>query len=419
MTFQSSSSPNAPPIPASNGFRVVDTASSQGAPLSPSNFGGLETNGDLVAPLPFLPTSRLYLAVDCGGTKAAAAISDQNGRLLARGFGGPANFTDVGLAKFLEAVSAAIKQALLVVICSQGELPHPTPLFEAAWFGIAGVDSASDVHQLSPFLASLLSLPQPSKRLLVANDTSLLAAPVRDPEYPSIRSGVVVIAGTGSIVMSFKEEEDGTLTTLNRVGGFGWLLGDEGSGFWVGRDALRYVLDQADRERSSSRTDNSSELGRHLLRDRILEQWHLSSTDELLNAVYSNRPLASSSKASTTQSLQERKHRLASLAPLVFHLAFKHGDPCSLSILQGQARGLASQVAAILRTEPGWDSHLEASSSVLCMGGSLLGVERYRELLTEELRLQGIVFHRCVFVGDPAKSGAIALARLWEGGEKR
>ncbi|EPQ25609.1 uncharacterized protein PFL1_06933 [Pseudozyma flocculosa PF-1] len=262
---------------------------------------------------------RLYLAIDCGGTKAAAVISDQDGHVVGRGFGGPANFTDVGLDAFLLSVQEAIHQAL--GCCKNLHSTSPTtlppgvarraePLFEAAWLGIAGVDSEVDVQQLTPYLATLLSLPYPSNRLMVANDTSLLAAPVRDTAHPDIRSGVVVIAGTGSIVMSFKADDGGLLQTLGRVGGFGWLLGDEGSGYWVGRDALRFILDQADRDRlggssmfaddtfgsSSSSSASASKLDvtrakeqDHLLRDRILDLWNLTSVDELLNAVYSNR----------------------------------------------------------------------------------------------------------------------------------
>ncbi|KDN37666.1 hypothetical protein K437DRAFT_259725 [Tilletiaria anomala UBC 951] len=401
-------------------------------------------------------SSRLYLSVDCGGSKTAAAVADGRGVILGRGLGGAANYTDVGLGNFLRSVRNTVDAAMSavaahaytrtaqspddeaaivrdkamqwsaqskawrrhrytastgsgtyvhdggtgacnsvgdghaapepssfddegsgaprfslpisnsVLFSSQQQQRHARPppppplIFEAAWFGIAGVDSPADVMRLSPHLASLLSLPHPSPRLIVANDTSLLAAPVHDAAFPGTRTGVVTIAGTGSIVMSYRpDQQGGGLRTIGRAGGFGWLLGDEGSGYAVGRDAVRKVLEQADRERiqrdyamhaswhekapglqpqpqqqqqapsSSSPTATAApgpaakRLGlaangsstfsasypstssattaslniperslkladmSHALRDRILQAWGLLSTDGLFNAVYS------------------------------------------------------------------------------------------------------------------------------------
>jgi N-acetylglucosamine kinase-like BadF-type ATPase len=612
------------------------------APASSSSSSSAAAAGvaslSLSAPGPSRRTSRsrtpprLYLAVDCGGTKAAAVVCDGSGRVRGRGFGGPANYTDVGLAAFLRSVDCAVRAALANVADAtpsasaaprsasrspQDASPYFTPSpvrapapaeqldaarlspptgvapadgspapFEAAWFGIAGVDSAADVTALSPHLAALLGLPYPSPRLIVANDTSLLAAPVTDPAHAHIRSGVVVIAGTGSIVMSFGQSDTGLLKTLGRVGGFGWLLGDEGSGYAVGRDAVRLVLDQADRERLLAEPGTSScspvrcgeeqvETAEHRLRDRILKHWGLSSTDDLLNAVYSNdtppsfpaigasaapsvassspspatsrrgsvhsdspsedddeedaagghtmiaydrstssaRPALHESHATVrgrssprtaeavsaaadataepsasllppsaplvdTQALGspipslcpspsaptvelptgesssaapqrerrpslslplgagssegaaavspgavataaahavgERKHRLASLAPLVFHLAFAHTDATCLAILRRQARAIAEQVCEVLRPGPSSAAHLRADRSVLCCGGSLVGVARYRAVLEEELARLGVVFARVEYVGDPAMRGAAALAGVWE-----
>ncbi|PWN99731.1 hypothetical protein FA09DRAFT_294864 [Tilletiopsis washingtonensis] len=410
------------------------------APASSSSSSSAAAAGvaslSLSAPGPSRRTSRsrtpprLYLAVDCGGTKAAAVVCDGSGRVRGRGFGGPANYTDVGLAAFLRSVDCAVPPAEQL---DAARLSPPTGVapadgspapFEAAWFGIAGVDSAADVTALSPHLAALLGLPYPSPRLIVANDTSLLAAPVTDPAHAHIRSGVVVIAGTGSIVMSFGQSDTGLLKTLGRVGGFGWLLGDEGSGYAVGRDAVRLVLDQADRERLLAEPGTSScspvrcgeeqvETAEHRLRDRILKHWGLSSTDDLLNAVYSN-DTPPSFPAIGASAAPSRKHRLASLAPLVFHLAFAHTDATCLAILRRQARAIAEQVCEVLRPGPSSAAHLRADRSVLCCGGSLVGVARYRAVLEEELARLGVVFARVEYVGDPAMRGAAALAGVWE-----
>ena len=73
--------------------------------------------------------------------------------------------------------------------------------------------------------------------VLVVND-ALVALEAGAPDEP----GVVVIAGTGSIAYGRNERNQAA-----RAGGWGYMLGDEGSGYWIGRAALRAVLREADR----------------------------------------------------------------------------------------------------------------------------------------------------------------------------
>lgn len=593
-----------------------------------------------------IPPRRLYLAIDCGGSKAAAAISISSPQpgapptFLSRGQGGAANYTDVGLERFLRSVQQAVENALdhggiewRHLRSKSGApssllLPDPTsgdplsgsaspvslptsvtpfpPLFFAAWLGIAGVDSSQNIAALSPYLSQLLAIPAPSPRLIVANDTSLLASPVleHDDETAAegVSEGVVCIAGTGSIVMSFRSRHQrmsrtggslspasvgaggGLLESVGRVGGFGWLLGDEGGGYMVGKKAVRAVLDQADwdrlvgcdedsfdesEEETSAPKAGLAKRGQRctpLLRNHILAHWGLNSTDDLLDTVYANDSTAASSSSSVggqrasiatsaassvpdspllsqrtsldegranrqwtesehrgsqgaggdqaqgtseslpaqadsssssksqpqpigsealgdpgsastedpdrpsasfsrptlqhvstppspltalnsssvdqdgqphavTQSAGVRKLRLASLAPLVFDLAFKHGDETSLRILQGEIECLVDQIELLLRrrkskkaaslgaegrSKPS-TSRLEqrrvvADRSVLCLGGSLLGVEGYRRLLVQQLKAKGWIFKRVVHVEDVARRGCEALARGFEGG---
>lgn len=316
----------------------------------------------------------LYLAVDCGGTKAAAAICNEHGIILGRGRGGPANFTDERLQLFLKNVERATREALDEVYKHhisldnfrrpdsaaddgdrqvhdhlldernaeelQGKRRNTRTVqvlpidqathIKAAWLGIAGVDCQADVDTLGPHLATLLHLPYPSTRLIIANDTCLLASPITDNTSIGLSSGVVVIAGTGSIVTSYRADADGTLRPLARTGGLGWLLGDEGSGFAIGKEAVRRVLDLADQERLSVQDPHeaSSDLGSteadrskpqvknskaadssvpdipvsehqididaravshgRALQKAILHHWTLPSVDALLRAVYVN-----------------------------------------------------------------------------------------------------------------------------------
>jgi hypothetical protein len=156
-------------------------------------------------------------------------------------------------------------------------LPARDPLFAAIWAGCAGVDSPQDIANLTPLLSELFSIPslaspssprraeksqsrpRPSSmpRLIIDNDTALLASPFHHLA-PLISSAVVAIAGTGCIVVSFKQRpDDGELECLGRAGGWGWLLGDEGSGFYIGREALRRILEGAERESVTGANDSS------------------------------------------------------------------------------------------------------------------------------------------------------------------
>ena len=127
-------------------------------------------------------------------------------------------------------------------------LPPPVgqPYFSAVWLGVSGCDSPQAVADITTGLEPLLGV-----RPRVANDTHLLAAPMT--LYPDVTGAVAVVAGTGGIVVSFREalhKETGAkvgLEELGRCGGWGWILGDEGGGYHVGREAVRQVLDEADR----------------------------------------------------------------------------------------------------------------------------------------------------------------------------
>jgi hypothetical protein len=115
----------------------------------------------------------------------------------------------------------------------------------------------------------------------------------------------------------------------------------------------------------------------------------------------------------------ERKQRLATLAPLVFKAAFELEDPTALRALRLSVGGLAKQVASLCIAEGEAKNprkrSVAAKTSVLALGGSLFGVPKYRELLIEELKGVGQSFASVVYVDDPARDGALGLAKLSKG----
>ena len=354
----------------------------------------------------------LYLCVDCGGTKTSAAICDASGTIVGRGLSGPSNITYLTLDAFLNAVKDAVGSALQSTCSPPSDVPITLPYvgkspFAAAWFGISGADSPAAITKVTAPLSTLLGISVGTD-LIIANDTHLLAAPVR--VHPDITNAVAVIAGTGSIAVSFREVK-GRIEELGRVGGWGWILGDEGGGFDVGREALRQILMEEDKASVTGIPPAHSEL-----RDRILERFGVTNVMETLTRVYRPDPLsnAASPEDQTVLHTLPRERRISSLPRLVFEAAFKHNDPLAMNVLKASARHLSSQIVILLGE--GLESNprsVKASESVISFGGSLVGIEAYRNLILDDLRQRGHVFRYIDFIDNAAAVGAIGLAATY------
>lgn len=164
---------------------------------------------------------RLYAGVDGGGTKTQLMIVDADSDQGVTLIGPPANPNTVGWLRAVETVLELIQAGLREM--------HASPMDLAALCaGIAGVDRLKDREPWSVELSNCF----PSAAVEVVND----ALPVLSAGTEG-RSGVALIAGTGSIAVG--EDENGRIA---RAGGFGYLLGDEGSGFTIGRRGLTAAI---------------------------------------------------------------------------------------------------------------------------------------------------------------------------------
>lgn len=344
----------------------------------------------------------LYLCVDCGGTKTAAAICDAESKIVGRGTGGPSNINYLTVEAFIVSVRMAALAALKDARPDVEDLPAQGPVFVAAWFGISGADSPAAIAKVTPAISTLLGIPA-GPNLTIANDTHLLAAPVR--MYPDIHRAVAVIAGTGSIAVGFKQE-DGRIKELGRVGGWGWILGDEGGGYDVGRETLRQLLREEDFASVSGTPPPHS-----TLRDRVLAKFNVSTVMEILGEVYRPDPSPAGDKQQGLRSLPREK-RLSSLPPLVFAAAFEEDDWLAKRILHSSAKPLVEQIARLLDDggEVAAARSVKAKDSVISFGGSLVGVEKYRKIILDQLADRGHTFPHVHFIDDAAATGAIGLA---------
>ena len=360
-----------------------------------------------------------FLCVDCGGSKTSAVITNHDGKIVGRALGGSSNFAYMSAADFQYAIRTAVSDALKTCVSSPATEPVPLPVepgvFASAWFGISGVDSPGAARNAASLIAPLINLPSGSPHLTVANDTHLLAAPLRLRH--DIAHAVTAIAGTGSCVVSFTQDDLGSLVELARTGGWGWILGDEGGGFHVGRETMRLMMhDLACSSLGMPPIPKSS------LKEKVLAQFGITgeeNTAEVLPVIHIPEPHPQSSvvsvSAPTTPAYQlvAREKRLSQLSPLVFEAAFNEGDEFAMRVLRNCAGALADQIAMLCLT-PGEDVALKprgvkAEDAILCFGGSLVGVEAYKDLVLDELKKRGCVFRYVEFVEDAAAVGAVGL----------
>ena len=171
------------------------------------------------------PPDVLLLGVDGGGTSTDARLAALGGRILGRGKAGPSNAKAVGLDRAREALADAIALAFADANLD----PRPAA---SACFGLAGFDRPDDREILAEWVAAA----RWADRLTQVNDGDLVVA-AGTPDG----CGVGVIAGTGSIAVG--RARDGRKA---RAGGWGHLLGDEGSAYAVVLHALRLVARRAD-----------------------------------------------------------------------------------------------------------------------------------------------------------------------------
>ena len=236
------------------------------------------------------------LGIDAGGTKTVCQLADGNGEVLAEARRGGANLQAIGEFEVEKVLHDVMEEAI-------GDLDiRPA----AICLGIAGVDRPDDAKVVRDIMRRIGY----KAKFLVVND-ALVALEAGAPDQP----GVVVIAGTGSIAYGRNDQNQAA-----RAGGWGYMLGDEGSGYWIGRAALRAVLRESDRRGPATQ-----------LTPLLLNYYGVGRAQDLIHQVYHNtlRPAAIASLAQCVQG------------------AFTDGDPVAIGILRGSADQLESSAISV------------------------------------------------------------------------
>jgi N-acetylmuramic acid 6-phosphate etherase len=305
----------------------------------------------------------LYLGIDGGGTSTIALLAraapgaDPPWTVLGRGESGPSNLQAVGTATALLALDDAVGRAFAAAGVERGTAA-------AAWLGLAGAGRPED----QALVRSWADRAGLARIITVSGDTPLLLAAGTPAGW-----GVALVAGTGS--MAFARAPDGSTA---RAGGWGHLLGDEGSGYALALAGLRAIARAADGRGPATR-----------LTESFLREFRLSQPADLVGAVY---------RGGCDQAA------LAALAPLVLQAA-NDGDAVAEAVVNGAAGELADTALAAARP-----LGLERGPVPLALaGGLLLASSSYRRHVLEALAGRGLRAEPLTLVAEPAQ-GAVRLA---------
>ncbi|MEP7269912.1 MAG: BadF/BadG/BcrA/BcrD ATPase family protein [Acidobacteriota bacterium] len=299
----------------------------------------------------------LWLGIDGGGTNTRAVLVDRTGVVRGEGRSEAANFLRVGLSAAVTNIKRAVDEA-----CTNAGI-EPQQI-AAACIGLAGVGNPKHRRQMHEALETALRLRQ----MTIEIDARVALAGATDLE-----PGVVIIAGTGSIAYGVNRRRE-----YARAGGWGPAMGDEGSGYYIGRRALEAVVSAYDhRSQPTSMTE------------MICCHFGVSSPPELPPVIYD----------SPTKVMRE----VASLARIVVEAA-REGDSAAQSILTEAAMELARAVVAVIERL----GLQEQTFRVAYVGGVFEAGDLVITPLSEAIR---IVAPRA-FIGPPLNPPVIGAARL-------
>ena len=305
-----------------------------------------------------------YLAIDAGGTKTTCLLADE-ARILAR--------TSTGTVKLMLVSEGEATQRLQNMFAEAAAKANVSlDRVTRTCMGVAGGSSPAVQHWAYRAVSAKVA-----GELLLCGDEEIAldAAFTGGP-------GILVIAGTGSNVVG--RTADGS---LHSAGGWGPVIGDEGSGYWIGLEAIRVALHNHDRAGVGAPASR--------LLAEIQAQWLLGSLAELV--AYAN------------QRTGKTPPDFAALAPVVAACAEpsgdRPGDALAADILRRAGEELAAQVALVHKKmkEP-------AKTAVAFTGSVLSQILPVRAAMTARLGASIPTAHVHQTPIDPLE-GALWLAR--------
>lgn len=264
------------------------------------------------------------IGIDGGGTKTLMKLADLDGNLLACCEGGSANMNSLDRTVFEETLSRLIADGLKQITGKPSDC-------SAICLGMAGAGRPAEKQILKEILGRL-----------GFNETVMITDDAHIALYGGVGSeeGIILVSGTGSICYGRNSHGE-----VCRAGGWGYILGDEGSGYDIGLSALKHTVRGFDKREEDS-----------LLSTMILDSLKIGSVDELVSLIYRSG---------------EGRKIIAGLAPVVDE-ACMSGDYYAESILKNAVSELFKSIKAVISGLNFTDIPIQVA-----LGGSVLLKSRY------------------------------------------
>lgn len=270
-----------------------------------------------------------FIGIDGGGTKTKSISADDNLQILQTIEGGAANPLSVGFEKSAQTLLGLIKK-----ISQKKKIAFITA-------AIAGTGRKHHKKKLKQEI-----IKQAAEQNIILNNFEIITDAQAAVEGAfSGKPGIILIAGTGSILFGKDNAEN-----FICIGGYGKLIGDEGSGYSIGRKGLSAAAKAIDKRIANT-----------ILPDLIDKKFNACSRDELITKIYSEN------------------FDIASVAPLVIGAA-QSGDKHALKILEEESSALIQHLKAAIKL-------LKAKEINLCLSGGLLSNKNfYSTMLKNKIR---------------------------------
>lgn len=299
----------------------------------------------------------MYLiGIDGGGTKTKGYISDLEGNILASAIGGSSNYLAAG-----RTTAKASLEQVINSLCNKIKINKEQ--IEIISLGLAGAGREEDKKIIEEIIRKIGI----NNKIIINSDAYISIVAAHGEE-----KGIVTISGTGSISLGIDSKGK-----LHRTGGWGHILGDEGSGYYFGREGLIAIMKAYDGRGEKT-----------IISNKVLDYLGFNTEEEIPKYVYSNIG---------------EKAKIAKLAPLVIEAA-SEGDKVSTEIVN---RGIMDLVNMTNTTY----KKIGESINIALAGGIFEKSRFIREKFIKFLKNEN---PQCKVVENKFSSGIGALILAWE-----
>lgn len=301
---------------------------------------------------------KYLIGLDGGGTKTKCVLTDFNLNPLYECQGGPSNFLIIGNQPVSETILSLVLKSIAQSNISVEDIA-------SILIGTTGAGRESDAEKLkTDFIQYAYSQGYSFNSFNVDSDARIALEGAF-----SGAPGSLLIAGTGSVIFGKDRNQK-----IHRVGGFGRLIGDEGSGNTLGREGLNRVAKEFD-----GRGDKT------LLTELLVRDFGITNSSQLITEVYRNN------------------FDIASFAPKVIEAA-QNGDKIADRILEEESNELLLHVKSIF-------SMMGEEKLKLClMGGTIANDNYYSAMLKKKIEFS-LPNIKVVSVENPPEIGAALMAK--------